>query len=74
MAEENINEILICDICQDIFNCDHEMNATFEGRPLKVPHCENCGWDNHQCKDKHGFLCSGCMDVDVDKLLGDIGL
>lgn len=55
-------EYLKCDICGEIFNCEHQMVDTAFGKKLNVPHCLKCGYDYGLCPDKHGYQCSKCQN------------
>lgn len=54
---------LSCGICGKKFACSHDMQDTFQGQKLKVPHCFKCGWDEEKCKDKHGYMCESCQKI-----------
>jgi hypothetical protein len=53
--------LLICGICNKMFDCEHEFVTEAFGQNLKVPHCIKCFFDNGLCPDKHGYQCGDCM-------------
>lgn len=59
-------KILKCDLCGDIFNCEHNMVNEAFGQKLKVPHCKKCFFDDGKCSDNHGYQCEKCQKINPE--------
>lgn len=58
---ETKQQILVCAICGNLFECDHVIVNEAFGEVMKHPHCKKCFF-SETCPDNHGFQCPKCQD------------